>query len=53
MASRLAASTPGLRRRLQKASLAYLAVILLVISLVTNLVAQVIVRRITAKAGDR
>jgi ABC-type phosphate transport system permease subunit len=38
---------------LQKASLAYLAVILLVISLVTNLVGQIIVRRTQRKLGHR
>ena len=46
-------STPGTATSLQKASLAYLAVILLVISLVTNLVAQVIVRRTQRKLGHR
>ena len=53
MASRLAAQYPGTATSLQKASLAYLAVILLVISLVTNLVAQVIVRRTQRKLGHR
>ncbi len=53
MASRLAAQYPGTATSLQKASLAYLAVILLVISLVTNLVAQVIVRRTQRKLGNR
>ncbi len=51
MASRLAAQYLGTATSLQKASLAYLAVILLVISLITNLVAQVIVRRTQRKLG--
>ena len=45
MAARLAAQYAGTATALQKASLAYLAVILLVISLITNLIAQLIVRR--------
>ena len=53
MASRLAAQYQGTATSLQKASLAYLAVILLVISLITNLVAQVIVRRTQRKLGHR
>ena len=53
MASRLAAQYAGTATSLQKASLAYLAVILLVISLVTNLVAQVIVRRTQRRLGHR
>jgi len=53
MASRLAAQYSGTATSLQKASLAYLAVILLVISLVTNLVAQVIVRRNQRRLGHR
>ena len=52
MASRLAAQYAGTPTTLGKASLAYLAVILLVISLITNLVAKLIVRRIRAKDGD-
>jgi phosphate transport system permease protein len=51
MASRLAAQYQGTATSLQKASLAYLAVILLVISLITNLVAQVIVRRNQRRLG--
>jgi phosphate transport system permease protein len=51
MASRLAAQYAGTATSLQKASLAYLAVILLVISLLTNIVAQVIVRRIQRRLG--
>ena len=51
MASRLAAQFAGTATSLQKASLAYLAVILLVISLITNLAAQLIVRRIQRKLG--
>ena len=46
-------AVPGTATSLQKASLAYLAVILLVISLITNLVAQVIVRRTQRKLGHR
>ena len=53
MASRLAAQYAGTATSLQKASLAYLAVILLVISLATNLVAQVIVRRTQRRLGHR
>jgi phosphate transport system permease protein len=53
MASRLAAQYAGTATSLQKASLAYLAVILLVISLLTNIVAQVIVRRIQRRLGHR
>lgn len=53
MASRLAAQYAGTATSLQKASLAYLAVILLVISLLTNLVAQVIVRRTQRRLGHR
>ncbi|MGH3140283.1 MAG: phosphate ABC transporter permease subunit PstC [Gaiellales bacterium] len=53
MASRLAAQYAGTATSLQKASLAYLAVILLVISLITNLVAQVIVRRTQRRLGHR
>jgi phosphate transport system permease protein len=51
MASRLAAQYAGTATSLQKASLAYLAVILLVISLITNLVAQVIVRGTQRRLG--
>ena len=53
MASRLAAQYAGTATSLQKASLAYLAVILLVISLITNLVSQVIVRRTQRRLGHR
>jgi len=53
MASRLAAQYVGTATSLQKSSLAYLAVILLVISLVTNVAAQVIVRRIQRRMGHR
>ena len=42
----------GAATSLQKASLAYLAVILLAISLVTNVAAQIIVRRIRRKIGQ-
>ncbi len=51
MAGRLAAQYAGAATSLQKASLAYLAVILLVISLVTNLAAQLIVRRMRRRMG--
>ena len=51
MASRLAAQYVGTATSLQKSSLAYLAVILLVISLLTNVAAQVIVRRIQRRMG--
>ena len=53
MAARLAAQYAGTATSLQKASLAYLAVILLVISLITNLIAQVIVRRMQRRMGTR
>ena len=49
LASRLAAQYQGTATTLQKSSLAYLAVILLVISLATNLVAQLLVRRINRR----
>jgi len=45
LASRIAAQFQGWGTKLQLASLFYLAAILLVIGLVTNLLAQVIVRR--------
>jgi phosphate transport system permease protein len=51
MASRLASQWAGAATSLQRASLAYLAVILLVISLITNIAAQVIVRRIQRRLG--
>ena len=53
MAGRLAAQYAGAATSLQKASLAYLAVILLVISLITNLIAQLIVRRMQRRLGAR
>ncbi len=53
MASRLAAQYAGTATSLQKSSLAYLAVILLVISLITNFTAQLIVRRIQTRLGHR
>jgi phosphate transport system permease protein len=53
MASRLAAQYVGTATSLQKSSLAYLAVILLVISLLTNVAAQVIVRRIQRRMGHQ
>jgi phosphate transport system permease protein len=51
MAGRLAAQYSGAATALQKASLAYLAVILLVISLITNLIANLIVRRMRRRLG--
>jgi phosphate transport system permease protein len=51
MAGRVAAQYQGAATPLQAASLAYLAVILLVISLVTNLSAQLITRRIQNRIG--
>ena len=44
-------ASTGRATSLQKASLVYLAVILLVISLITNVAAQLIVRRMNAQAG--
>jgi len=49
MASRIAAQYAGTATSLQRASLAYLAVVLLVISLITNLAAQLIAARIQRK----
>jgi phosphate transport system permease protein len=51
MAARLAAQWQGAVSPIQKSSLAYLAVILLVISLITNVTAQLLVRRIQRKQG--
>jgi phosphate transport system permease protein len=51
LAGRLAAQYAGAATSLQKASLAYLAVILLAISLITNVIAQLIVRRIRRRMG--
>jgi phosphate transport system permease protein len=45
LASRIAAQYQGAATNIQVASLVYLALILLVISLITNVVAQLIVRR--------
>jgi phosphate transport system permease protein len=45
LASRIAGQYQGAAEKLQVASLFYLAVILLVIGLLTNLLAQVVVRR--------
>jgi phosphate transport system permease protein len=55
LASRIASQFQGAASGLQIASLAYLAVILLVFSLVANLLAQLIVRRVAARhlAGAR
>jgi phosphate transport system permease protein len=49
MAGRIAAQYQGAATALQTASLAYLAVILLVISLITNVSAQLITRRIQSR----
>ncbi len=53
MAARLANQYQGAATSLQTSSLAYLAVILLVFSLITNLSAQLIVRRIRRRMGTR
>ena len=53
LASMLASQYQGAATSLQKASLVYLAVILLVISLITNVSAQLIVRRMNAKREAR
>jgi ABC-type phosphate transport system permease subunit len=53
MAGRLAAQWSGAATVLQKSSLAYLAVLLLIISLITNLVANLIVRRMRRQLGAR
>jgi phosphate transport system permease protein len=53
MAARIAAQYQGHATALQAASLAYLAVLLLVISLITNVSAHLITRRIqTRTAGE-
>ena len=51
LASRIAAEYQGAVSNLQVASLIYLALILLVFSLIVNIVAQVIVRRVARKQG--
>lgn len=51
LASRMAEQFIGSTSKLQTASLFYLAVILLVIGLITNLSAQLIVRRYTTASG--
>jgi ABC-type phosphate transport system permease subunit len=51
MAAWIATQFNGTATSLQRASLFYLAVVLLVISLATNVAAQVIVRRIRKKMG--
>ncbi len=53
LASRLASQYAGAATALQTASLAYLAVLLLIISVVTNLIAQVIVGRMRRKQEVR
>jgi phosphate transport system permease protein len=51
LASKIAASYQGATSKLQVGSLIYLALILLVFSLVVNIAAQVIVRRVARKHG--
>jgi phosphate transport system permease protein len=51
LASKIAASYQGATSKLQVASLVYLALILLVFSLIINLAAQWIVRRAARKQG--
>ena len=51
--ARIAAQYQGAATALQTSSLAYLATILLVLSLVANLSAQLVVRRIRRKMGTR
>jgi len=51
LASKIAASYQGATTKLQVASLIYLGLILLVFSLVINLLAQWIVRRVARKQG--
>jgi phosphate transport system permease protein len=53
LASKIAASYQGAATALESASLLYLAAVLLVIGLLTNLVAQVIVRRFDPLRGAR
>jgi phosphate transport system permease protein len=53
LASKIAASYQGAATALESASLLYLAAILLVIGLLTNLVAQLIVRRFDPLRGGR
>ena len=49
LASRIASQYQGADTALQVSSLVYLAVILLVFSLLTNILAQVIVRRVAGR----
>jgi phosphate transport system permease protein len=51
LAGRIASQYQGSTSDLQTASLAYLAVILLVMSLIANIAAQLIVRRIRRRMG--
>ena len=53
LASKIAASYQGAATGLEAASLLYLAAILLVIGLITNLIAQVVVRRFDPLRGAR
>jgi phosphate transport system permease protein len=53
LASKIAASYQGAATALEQSSLLYLAALLLVIGVVTNLVAQVIVRRFDPLRGAR
>jgi phosphate transport system permease protein len=49
LASRIAGQYQGADTALQVSSLVYLAVILLVFSLVTNIIAQIVVRRVAGR----
>ena len=51
LGSKIAASYQGASTRLQAASLIYLGLILLVLSLIANIAAQWIVRRVARKHG--
>jgi phosphate transport system permease protein len=51
MASRIAAQYAGTATSLQRSSLAYLAVLLLIISLITNIAAQLISGRLQRRLG--
>ena len=53
LASKIAASYQGAATRLEQSSLLYLGAILLVIGLITNFVAQVVVRRFDPLRGGR
>jgi phosphate transport system permease protein len=51
LASKIAASYQGAQSNIQVASLVYLALILLIFSLIVNITAQLIVRRVARKQG--